>query len=229
MSTMEQIRLTGESGQQDPGAASKRNGLLSYILGTLTTLLVVGGMQFLLNKPDPPAIVIHAPPTAAPTATAVPTAPPPPTATPPPWTVYISGAVQQPGLYQLTVDARLGDALALAGGLAANADAAAVNQAEKLFDGAHVHVPALGENTDQVPLAVLSGASAAAASTSSSGGIINLNTATLEQLDSLPGIGPSKAQAIIENRPYPTVDDLARVPGIGASTIEQLRVQVTVQ
>jgi competence protein ComEA len=59
------------------------------------------------------------------------------------------------------------------------------------------------------------------------GGLVNLNSATAVELDSLPGIGPSKAQAIIDNRPYATVDDLDSVPGIGASTLEQLRPLVT--
>ena len=60
-----------------------------------------------------------------------------------------------------------------------------------------------------------------------SGELVNLNTATAGELESLPGIGPSKAAAIIENRPYATIDELERVPGIGAKTVAQLRDRVT--
>lgn len=232
---MEQLRSGGDSSQAGAKVEPARGGLLNYILGVLTTLLVVGGMQFWLHKPDPPAIALHPPPTAAPTATPGPTPTPLPTATLPPLTVYVSGAVQKPGLYQLAAGARLGDALALAGGLAANANDALVNQAELLFDGAHLYIPEVGAApAAEAPVAVLSGAPRAGpvgnpAGEGNTGGLVNLNTATLEQLDSLPGVGPSKAQAIVENRPYASADDLERVPGIGASTIEQLRPLVTVQ
>ncbi|RIK34545.1 MAG: competence protein ComEA [Chloroflexi bacterium] len=210
----------------------KLGGVLNYLLGSLTTLALVGGGQFLLRKPDPPPLVVHAPPTAAPTATAEPTPPPPPTATPPPITIFVSGAVQQPGLYQLPAEARLGDAILVAGGLTEEAAAGQVNQAEKLWDGAHIRIPTLGEaaTAPQSSSSLAgSGATSSSGSTLSSGGRINLNTASLDQLDSLPGIGPAKAQAIIDHRPFAAVDDITRVPGIGPSTLNQLRDLITVQ
>jgi competence protein ComEA len=212
--------------------------ILTYLLGALTTLAVVGGAQWLIRKPDPPAVVLHAPPTAAPTETPAPTSTPLPTATPLPITVYVSGAVVQPGLYQLPSEARLGDALQAAGGVTADAASGLINQAETLWDGAHVRVPTLNEAASAPPAtAGLAGSTSPSADASRGAGanlvaggvLINLNSATLEQLDSLPGIGPSKAQAILDSRPYSTVDDLERVPGIGASTIAQLRELVTVQ
>lgn len=210
----------------------KSGGILNYLLGALTTLAIVGGGQFLLRKPDPPPLVIHAPPTAAPTATAEPTPLPPPTATPPPLTIFVSGAVRQPGLYQLPAESRLADAILAAGGLTAEAAAGQVNQAEKLWDGAHVRIPILGEAAAAPPLSgrLAGGETGAAPGVAvSGGGRININSASLDQLDSLPGIGPAKAQAIIDHRPYASVDDITRVPGIGPSTLSQLRDLITVQ
>jgi competence protein ComEA len=206
---------------------------MSYLLGSLTTLLIVGGGQFLLRRPDPPPIVLHPPPTAAPTATPGPTETPLPAPTSASITVYVSGAVQQPGLYQLPGEARVGDALVAAGGMTADANAALVNQAEKLLDGAQVHVP---NNSAEAQASMMQTESKVAAPaalnstvTDTSSGRINVNTASLEELDSLPGIGPSKAQAIIDNRPYANLSDLERVPGIGPSTLAELRDLVTVQ
>ena len=201
--------------------------LISYLLGLLTSLLLVGGSQFLLSRPDPAPIVLHAPPTAAPTL------PPPPTATPAPMTVFVSGAVQQPGLYNLPATARVGDAIVSAGGVTIVANVALINQAEKLWDGAQVHVPeipalAVEAIAPQPPVGI-SGVPASPAVAPVAGangaptGQINLNTATAAELESLPSIGPSKAEAIIANRPYATVDELDKVPGIGPSTLEQLR------
>jgi competence protein ComEA len=206
---------------------------MSYLLGSLTTLLIVGGGQFLLRRPDPPPIVLHPAPTAAPTATAGPTSTPLPTPTAAPITVYISGAVFQPGLYQLPGEARVGDALVAAGGMTAEADATLINQAEKLLDGAQVHIPSRSAAA-QTPTIQSEGKAAAPAAlnstvTDTTSGRVNLNTATLEELDQLPGIGPSKAQAIIDHRPYVSVADLERVPGIGPSTLAELRDLVTTQ
>ncbi len=200
-------------------------------LGMLLAAVIIGLLLYFLDKPDPAPIVLHPPPTPAPTAT------PLPTPTPSPLTVFVSGGVARPGMYQLSGEARVGDALAAAGGLQAGVDGALVNQAERLFDGAQVHVP-LAEplnvtSSEGGPPAGLSGTVALAepggASGGATGGLVNLNTASADGLMTLPGIGPSKAAAIIANRPYDTVDDLDRVPGFGEKTIDQLRELVTTQ
>ncbi len=211
-----------------PVGAAAHFHFMSYLLGLLTSLILVGGVLFFLRHPDPPAIVLHAPPSPAPTATAL----PPPT--PAPIMVFVSGAVQKPGLYNLAADERVGDALAKAGGFTATANASLINQAAKLQDGAQVYVPDLAEQaTSQQPPAGVSEPVAQSGSSDTGGnaptGSINLNTASAEQLDSLPGIGPSKAAAIVANRPYATVDELDKVPGIGPSILEQVRPLVTVQ
>lgn len=198
--------------------------LLSYIAGALTMLAITGGGFFLLQRPDPPPIEIHPAPTPQPTAS--PTA----TATPGPIVVFVSGAVQQTGTYTLPYGARVVDALVAAGGLRPEADPSLVNQAARVFDGAQVYVPARG--TAATPAIGLSGVvidATSAAQATDADLLVNLNTATQEQLETLPGIGASKAAAIIANRPYGSVDDLDRVPGIGSTTLDRLRPLVTVQ
>lgn len=195
-------------------------------LGMLLATVIIGLLLYFLDKPDPAPIVLHPPPTPAPIAT------PLPTPTPSPLTVFVSGGVARPGMYQLGWDARVGDALTAAGGLQAGVDGALVNQAERLFDGAQVHVPlAKAEgiaSSEGGPPPGLSGAlNVSAPAGGGAGGLVNLNTASADGLMSLPGIGPSKAAAIIANRPYDGVDDLDRVPGFGAKTIDQLRELVT--
>lgn len=198
----------------------------SYLLGLLTALVLVGGSTLLLRQSNPPPIVLHPPPTVAPTATAL------PTATPAPIVVFVSGAVVRSGIYSLAATARVADAIAAAGGVTGEANSAVVNQAEPLWDGAQVHVPTLTTTADVAPepptgVSGVEASSASPVTQSGGGGVINLNTATATELETLPGIGPSKAAAIIANRPYSTVDDLERVPGIGARTLEQLRPLVT--
>ncbi len=211
--------------------------LVSYLIGLLTALILVGGSTFLLRRPDPAPIVLHAPPTAAPTAT------PLPTATLAPIIVFVSGAVQKPGTYALDAAARVGDALSAAGGLTLYANTALVNQAERIWDGAQIHVPKLEATAPETasiapvapeaaaPPAGLSGAANNPApgnsAATANGDLINLNNASAAQLETLPGIGASKAAAIIANRPYATVDELDRVPGIGTKTLDQLRPYIT--
>ncbi len=222
--------VSSAEGARHTGAPQTTFHLFSFLIGLLTALILVGGTVLLLRRPDPPPIAIQPPPTPAPTAT------PQPSPTPAPITVFVSGAVASPGLYELDATARVGDALTLAGGLTADAEIARINQAERLWDGAQIHVPGRQDAASAAPAnappAGVSGAASDAGRASSvdlSLTLIDINLASLAELETLPGIGPSKAAAILANRPYASIDDLTRVPGIGEKTVEQLRAYITVQ
>lgn len=216
-----------------PTVAAIRYAGLGFLVGFLLCAILTGALMWQLQRPTPPPIVLHALPTPAPTET------PAPTATPGPLVVFVSGGVHRPGMYEVPAGARVGDALARAGGLVADTDPALVNQAEPLFDGAQVHVPlpqspmAEAASTTGAPSTGLSGQSSAAAAgasrSASSGGLINVNTASLASLETLPGIGPAKAAAIIAERPFGTVEELERVPGIGPKTLEAIAPLVKVR
>jgi competence protein ComEA len=145
--------------------------------------------------------------------------------------VHVVGAVRHPGLYRLRDGARVADAVARAGGAAHGADLAALNLAAPLVDGIQVLVPRQAKTV--APSAGLPGASAG--STSGAEGAstprVSLSSATAEDLDALPGVGPVTAQKIVDYRaehgPFGSVDDLDAVPGIGPGRIEQLRDLVT--
>jgi competence protein ComEA len=145
-------------------------------------------------------------------------APPPP---PERVLVHVVGAVRRPGLYELPENSRVADAVKRAGGTTAKADVALVNLAAPVADGTQIVVP--GRST----------AARAAAGTVPlpATGPVNLNSATLEQLDTLPGVGPVTAQKIIayreQNGAFRSVDDLDAVPGIGPARLEELRTLVT--
>ncbi len=135
--------------------------------------------------------------------------------------VHVVGAVRRPGLFELAEDARVADAVGRAGGPTRRADLSAVNLAAPLADGQQVIVPRKGPG----------GATAALAEGSVPGAKVSLATATVEQLDELPGIGPVTAQKIVDWRtahgPFRSVEALDDVPGIGPARIEQLRDLVT--
>ncbi|MBP7963631.1 MAG: ComEA family DNA-binding protein [Caldilineaceae bacterium] len=221
------------SADTETSPGSGREGtfhLYSFLLGLLTSLLLVGGTLFLIRQPTPQPIVLQPPPTPMPTP--APTASP----TPGPITVFVSGGVMTPGLVELPATARAGDAITAAGGLAPGADEALVNQAQPLWDGAQVHVPTapaadgggggLALSNPSPPTGVSgegSGFTAGSLPGAPGGdGRININTASAAELETLPGVGPSRAQAIIDNRPFASVEDLERVPGIGPKTLESL-------
>ena len=140
--------------------------------------------------------------------------------------VHVAGAVLHPGLYRLGGSPRVADAIDAAGGVAADADLDAVNLAAAVADGERVYVPRLGEPPPTPP------AGAVATGTADTGPI-DLNTATVDQLDALPGIGPSTAEAIIayrqEHGRFRSVDELLEVRGIGPSKLENLRDKVRVR
>lgn len=140
--------------------------------------------------------------------------------------VYVTGAVITPGVYTLAAPARVTDAVAAAGGVEAQADLDVVNLAATLRDGERVYVPTVGE---VIPV-VVAGESGAA--TTAPAGPVNVNSATADQLDVLPGVGPTTAAAIIAHReqhgPFQTVDQLGDVRGIGPAKLDALRGLVTV-
>jgi competence protein ComEA len=132
--------------------------------------------------------------------------------------VDVAGAVQRGGVYRLPSGSRVTDAVRAAGGLEAAADADSVNLAAVLVDGQRVYIPRVGEPAPpQVP----------AVATTTPSGPVDVNTATMDQLDRLPGVGPATAAAIIAHRqqygPFGSIDDLASVKGIGPSKIAALR------
>lgn len=142
--------------------------------------------------------------------------------------VHVAGAVRHAGLYRLEVGGRVADALALAGGFADDADRDAVNLARPVADGEQIVVPVAGAAGDASAAAAGgAGGAGGAGAGGSTGGLIDLNTATKEQLDTLPRVGPAMADRIIawrtENGRFTSVDDLLSVPGIGDKMLAALR------
>jgi competence protein ComEA len=149
-----------------------------------------------------------------------------PTPTPlPALHVHVSGAVARPGRYILPLGARVADALDAAGGALPGADLDRLNLARPLTDGERVIVPLVG-----TPLTASPGEGPAAAP---EGEPLDLNTASVQALQALPGIGPILAQRIVDYRtrfgPFTRVEDLLKVEGIGPRTLERLRPFVTVR
>ncbi|HEY6416023.1 MAG TPA: ComEA family DNA-binding protein [Acidimicrobiales bacterium] len=147
--------------------------------------------------------------------------------------VHVAGAVVSPGVRRLPPGSRVTDALDAAGGALPGADLPRINLAAPLVDGQQVYVPTPGE---EVPVAAGSGFPGGAGAAGSAGGVVgtpvDLNSATAEQLDTLPGVGPATAAAIIAHReehgPFTSVDQLLDVRGIGEAKLEQLRDLVSV-
>lgn len=196
------------------------------LLSGLLIGLLAAGVIILIAQPRQGYPIALAP---APTVTA--TNQPAPTPTPEPILVQISGAVQSPGVYTLPSGARLEDLIASSDGLTSAADLNRINATVKLRDGDYYYIPTPGE---EIP--------AAAANAPGNSGVdaqknftypLDLNTATQEELESLPGIGPSKAEDILtyraEHGPFTSIEELANVPGIGEITIESLRDYLVVE
>ncbi len=139
--------------------------------------------------------------------------------------VDVEGAVASPGLYLVSADARVNDAVAAAGGMTSDADRQRVNLAQKVEDGMQVYVP----SREEAPAATGTTTTGAgqASSSGASKGKVNLNTASAEELQTLSGIGPSLSQRIIDyrqaNGPFKSVDDLRKVSGIGDTRFKSLK------
>jgi competence protein ComEA len=142
-----------------------------------------------------------------------------------PLVVHVVGAVRRPGLFRLPEGSRVADAVARAGGATRKADLAGLNLAAPLVDGTQVLVPARVGAVEAVESGATTQPGAGPARK------VSLSSATAEELDALPGVGPITAQKILDFRaehgPFASVDDLDAVPGIGPTRIEQLRDLVT--
>lgn len=222
--------------------------LLALAAAVLVSLLTPAGASATLERPAP---VAEGGPSAAPRQ-GVEGAPDPPTfptavgpadpgvasapetdATARPVLVHVLGSVAAPGLFELGAGARVVDAVAAAGGLTPGADSARINLARVVADGEQLYVPAVGE---VIPLAVAPpGATASDPGSAAAGtppAVVDLNAATLADLDTLPRIGPGLAQRILDwrtaNGRFSAPEDLLEVPGIGERTFEGLHERVRV-
>jgi competence protein ComEA len=175
----------------------------------LAALLIIGLVLRFIMAPKPMEPLAIEPPTTNPTEE---------TREPVTIVIHVAGAVVRPGVYTLPEGARVYEALDAAGGVLEEADPHVLNLAEPLYDGRRISVPSMAETKDQP-----------------AGGAerrkVNINTATATEFETLPGIGPAKAAAIISyreaNGPFRTIDDLVQVSGIGPQTVEGLKEHIT--
>jgi competence protein ComEA len=196
--------------------------VLYVLLGVLAGFVLAGVLVFVSRAPAGEPIILQPAPTKAPLA------------------VHVVGAVPRPGLYELAEGSRVQDAIDAAGGLLAEANTDTLNLAKLLEDGQQLVVPyadgravtTAGETLD-LPSAEteLPPEALPVATEDPNLELLNLNIATLEELEALPGIGPTLAQRIIDYRDqngFFAVEDLLNVPGIGQSTFDQIKDLVTV-
>lgn len=134
--------------------------------------------------------------------------------------VDIEGAVLNPGVYKLSLDSRIVDVLAAAGGMSEDANRQWVekniNLAKKASDGVKIYIPRMGEEILSV-----------SAQSDQAGAVLNINTATISDLESLPGIGPVSAQKIIEGRPYSEIGELLDRKIVGQATFEKIKDKIS--
>lgn len=140
--------------------------------------------------------------------------------------IDVSGAVEKPGVYSLPEDSRVKDALSQAGGLRQDADSDRVsrelNLAQKLQDGGKLYIPFKGESG----VSLMGGQAVQGAGTAA--GLVNINTATVSQLDSLPKVGQVTADKIIAGRPYADVQDLLKKKVVGSAVFNEIQALITV-
>lgn len=189
----------------DTNEISPRSTIIAFVI--VAIMIAIGAALLFFGQPQAVEIVVNPP---------EPTVTPEPTHTPEPILVYVTGEVNNPETtVTLPYGSRVSDAIDAADGLTENADIERVNLAGIARDGDQIHVPAIGDDEVEVALPTPSG-----------GEIVYLNSATLEELQTLPGIGVTTAQAILdyreENGAFANLEDLDNVPGIGPSTLENI-------
>jgi competence protein ComEA len=206
-----------------------------YLILAAVFLALFGGYWLYSRRAVPAAVEIVTPaPSETPTAAPAPSA----TATPV-WQVYVVGAVPRPGVYALAPDSRVQQAVLAAGGLSAEADAEAINLADRVYDGQRLYVPYQGTPTPPPPTAIVAPAPTAAAASGggseaeSPAALININTATAQELEALPGIGAVYAGRIVAyreaNGPFTDPTQLTEVAGIGPARYAEIAPYITIE
>jgi len=194
---------------------------LYTLVGVTAGFALAGLLLFVVRAPSGEPISLQPAPTKEPIA------------------VHVVGAVPRPGLYEFAEGARVQDAVDAAGGLLTSANVDSINLAALLEDGQQLNIPyKAGEEPSTQNSGGGDGLNLPGGTeepTDTGGGeneLININTASLEELDSLPGIGPSIAQRIIDyrdqNGPFAAIEDILNVSGIGPSTFDQIKDLITV-
>lgn len=209
-----------------------KENLLSYLLILFVGIILGAGGLTLTRRVQPAQIVIQPP---------APTALPDPTATPGPLHVFVNGAVAAPAVYELAPGSIVQQAIEQAGGFIAEADTAVVNLAFPLQDGMQIYVPTTAETAEQGqttftnPVVRTEGIeleTGGAETAAAPGDIVDINSATVADLDTLPGIGPSTAEKIVEyreaNGPFAAIEDIMNVSGIGPAKFEQIQAFISV-
>jgi competence protein ComEA len=196
--------------------------VLYVLIGVMAGFVLAGVLVFVSRAPTGQPIMLQPAPTKAPIE------------------VHVVGAVPRPGLYELAEGARTQDAIDAAGGLLADANSDTLNLAALITDGQQLVVPYKDgrdvQSADGVDLPSTGDGTAPEATEApvdnGNGDLLNLNTATLEELEALPGVGPTLAQRILDYRDqngFYAVEDLMNVSGIGQSTFNQIKDLVTVE
>ncbi|SRR5581483_1449466 len=193
---------------------------ISFVLiGVLAGFILAGGLLLVSRLPGGKPVTLEPAPTK------------------PPIEVHVIGAVVRPGVYSFAEGSRVQDAVTAAGGLLTEADPNAINLAAKLEDGQQLSIPyqnGAGPSVnssapfDVIPTPDYSSSDGSSPDVAQ----ININIASLEELETLPGIGPATAQKIIDyrdqNGPFMQIEDIMNVPGIGPATFDQIKDLITV-
>jgi competence protein ComEA len=203
-----------------------RDLLVGLVIGLFLGVAGSFGAMTLTNQVRPAPIVIVPPePTPLPEATA----------TPGLLRVFVNGAVRQTAVYELPPNSLVQQAIDAAGGFTDEANMAVINLAQPLSDGLQIYVPTQGEELPAVvsmPAAAPTTSAANPTGSSNASGVININTATKDDLETLPGIGPSTAQNILDHRdangPFQTIENIMDVSGIGEGRFNQIKELITV-
>jgi competence protein ComEA len=188
--------------------------VLNIVIGILVGLFLAGGIWLAARAPKGETIVLRPAPTDEPLR------------------VHVAGAVVRPGVYEMEENSRVEDAVEAAGGFVVEADKNALNLAAHLEDGERLDIPYVAgfiPDEESGFVVITEGTPSPLA-----GGddLVDINTASVEELDKLPGIGATIAQRIVEyretNGPFATIEDIINVPGIGTATFEEIKDLITV-